>query len=238
MADDAAAPEGELTESTGTELTESPAEASESPQDTTPKTETTPDAADADAETEVADFDAESSESSEGGEATTPAPKRTISHVTLATIVGLVVVVALGGVVGWLGWRANESRHADQQRDLFLQVGRQAAINLTTIDFTDADAAVQRILDSATDTFYDDFSKRSAPFTEVVKQAQSKSAGEVTAAGIESADDESAQVLVAVTVKTSNAGAPEQSPRMWRMRITVKNTGPDEAKVSNVEFVP
>jgi Mce-associated membrane protein len=44
-------------------------------------------------------------------------------------------------------------------------------------------------------------------------------------------------VLVAVTVKTSNAGAAEQEPRAWRMRLTVKKVG-DEAKVSNVEFVP
>jgi len=43
--------------------------------------------------------------------------------------------------------------------------------------------------------------------------------------------------LVAVTVKTSNAGAPEQAPRAWRMRISVQKVG-DEAKVSNVEFVP
>ena len=46
-----------------------------------------------------------------------------------------------------------------------------------------------------------------------------------------------AQVLVAVTVKTSNAGAPDQAPRAWRMRITVQKVG-DEAKVANVEFVP
>jgi Mce-associated membrane protein len=235
MADDAAAPEGELTESTGNELTESSAETSESPDDAnteTTETETTADAGDSDgseaSDGEVADFEAEAA----------AAPKRSISHVTLASIVGLVLVLALGGVVGWLGWRANESRQADEQRELFLQVGRQAAVNLTTIDFNDADNAVQRILDSATGTFYDDFSKRSGPFTEVVRQAQSKSAGEVTAAGIESIDDQSAQVLVAITVKTSNAGAPEQPPRMWRMRLTVQSTGPDEAKVSNVEFVP
>jgi Mce-associated membrane protein len=43
--------------------------------------------------------------------------------------------------------------------------------------------------------------------------------------------------LVAVTVKTSNAGAPEQAPRAWRMRISVKTVG-DEAKVSDVKFVP
>jgi Mce-associated membrane protein len=42
--------------------------------------------------------------------------------------------------------------------------------------------------------------------------------------------------LVAVAVKTSTAGAPEQDPRAWRMRITVQKDG-DQAKVSNVEFV-
>jgi Mce-associated membrane protein len=46
------------------------------------------------------------------------------------------------------------------------------------------------------------------------------------------------QVLVAVTVVTSNRGAPNQQPRSWRMRLTVKKTGDDEAKVSKVEFVP
>jgi Mce-associated membrane protein len=74
-----------------------------------------------------------------------------------------------------------------------------------------------------------------------VKQAQSKSVGTVTSAGIEPAganpDPNQASVLVAVTVKTSNAGAAEQEPRAWRMRLTVKKVG-DEAKVSNVEFVP
>jgi Mce-associated membrane protein len=161
-----------------------------------------------------------------------------MSHVKVAAIIGLVVVLALGGLVGWLGYRAYESHQAEQQRDLFLQVGRQGALNLTTIDFAHADADVQRILDSATDTFYDDFSKRSQPFVDVVKQAQSKSVGTITSAGLESDDNDGGQVLVAVTVKTSNAGAAEQAPRAWRMRIMVKKTGADEAKVSNVEFVP
>jgi Mce-associated membrane protein len=40
-----------------------------------------------------------------------------------------------------------------------------------------------------------------------------------------------------VTVKTANAGAAEQPPRAWRMRIQVQKVA-DQAKVSNVEFVP
>jgi Mce-associated membrane protein len=227
MADDAAAPEGELTEATENPPESSPEETTESPQ------ATDPDRVDGDLDVQEGMLDGVVEE----GDAFVAKPKRTVSHVALATAFGLVIVLALGGLVGWLGWQAYQSHEAEQQRALFLQVGKQAAINLTTIDFAHADTDVKRILDSATDQFYDDFSKRSQPFVDVVKQAQSKSTGEVTSAGVESETGDSAQVLVAVTVKTSNAGAPEQQPRAWRMRISVKKVDND-AKVSNVEFVP
>jgi Mce-associated membrane protein len=61
--------------------------------------------------------------------------------------------------------------------------------------------------------------------------------GTVTEAGLESETANDAQVLVAVTVKTSIASAPEQNPRAWRMRVSVQKVGED-VKVSNVEFVP
>ncbi|OBI73014.1 Mce protein [Mycobacterium sp. E740] len=184
---------------------------------------------------DVADYEAEDADET----VAEPAPvKRRMSHLRLATIVGLVLVVGLGGLVGWLGYRAYESHKADQLQKLFLQVGRQGALNLTTINFEHADADVQRVLDSSTGTFYDDFQKRAGPFVEVVKQAQSKSEGKISEAGLESSNDNEGQVLVAVTVNTTNAGAPEQQPRAWRMRISVQKTGEDEAKVSNVEFVP
>lgn len=235
MADDAASPEGELSQA-------AEAASRDSSLDGTMESPVSPEAVAVDAddriEVPVEDFDAALDADLYQADAPVAAPGQPISHVKLATILGLVAVLALGGLVGWLGWRAYQSREAEQQRALFLQVGKQGAINLTTIDYAHADTDVQRILDSATDTFYDDFSKRSQPFVDVVKQAKSKSSGEVTAAGLESEDADSAQVLVAVTVKTSNAGAPEQAPRAWRMRVTVKKVGDDEAKVSNVEFVP
>jgi Mce-associated membrane protein len=154
-----------------------------------------------------------------------------------ALIVGLVVTVALGALAGWLGLRAHQSHESAQQRAVFLQAARQGALNLTTISYTEVDADIKRILDSSTGAFYDDFQKRSQPFVDVVKQAQSRSVGTITEAGLESMQRDTAQVLVAVSVKTSNAGAAEQQPRGWRMRISVQKLG-DTAKVSNVEFVP
>jgi Mce-associated membrane protein len=215
MADDAATPTGEVSESASAEITDDAAE--------------------------VEDFEAAAEEDGADAEedvAADDAAKPGISQIGLATIVGLVVVVALAGLVGWLGFRTYESRNLEAQRQLFLQVGRQGALNLTTINFEQAEADVQRILDSATGTFYDDFQQRAGPFIEVVKQAQSKSVGTVTEAGLESESDTEAKVLVAVTVQTSNAGAAEQQPRLWRMRVTVEDVGDEQVKVSNVEFVP
>jgi Mce-associated membrane protein len=159
------------------------------------------------------------------------------SPLRLGALVIVSLVVALAALCGWLGYREHQSSDADQLRALLLQVARQGAINLTTIDYEHADTDVQRILDSATGQFHDDFQAQSAPFVEVVKQAKSKSVGTVAEAGLESLDGRQGQVLVSVTVKTSSNGKDEPQPRYWRMRMTVDQVA-DGAKVSKVQFVP
>lgn len=158
------------------------------------------------------------------------------SPLRLALTAGLALIVALAALTGWLGYRTYQAHEADAQRALYLEVGRRAAQNLTTIDWQQADSDVQRVLDVATGTFYDDFQQRAQPFIEVVREAKSKSVGTLGESGVESVSDTEAKVLVAVNVTSQNAGAPEQAPRAWRMRLTVQRVG-DSAKVSNVEFV-
>lgn len=163
-------------------------------------------------------------------------PLGRLSRVGRALVASGVAVAVLAGLTGWLGYRAYDEHEAKDQRTLFVQAARQGAVNLTTISYTEIDTDVQRILDSATGAFRDDFERRSAPFVELVKAAQSKSEGTVTEAGLESQHGDSAQVLVAVAVKSRTA-AGEEAPREWRMRIEVKAVGGD-AKMSNVVFVP
>lgn len=161
----------------------------------------------------------------------------TRSPVRAAMLVGLAVVIALASLAGWLGFHLHHLQQALIGGNANVQVGKQAALNLTTIDWQNADADVRRIIDGATGQFYDDFTKRSQPFIAVVKQTKSTTVGTVIEAALESETDGIAQVLVAVSVKTTNAAVPDQQPRAWRMRISVQHVG-DQPKVSNVEFVP
>lgn len=186
---------------------------------------------------DIDDIDELDEADAEGVDAPADEPAKPKRVRRLAAVLGLVLVVALSALVGWLVVRTHRATDVDERQSQIVQVARQGALNLTTIDWQRADADVQRILDSATGEFYDDFAKRSAPFIKVVKEAKSTSTGSITEAGLESEAGDSAQVLVAVAVKTSNVGAPAQEPREWRMRIAVQKVG-DVMKVSNVEFVP
>jgi Mce-associated membrane protein len=158
------------------------------------------------------------------------------SPTRLAAVVGLASVVALLALVGWLGYQQHAVKSAIQQRNLFLETGKQAATNLTTIDFATADADIARILDSTSGAFHDDFKTRSGPFIDVVRKTQSKSAGKISEAAIESINGNTAQLLIAVNVETKTTAMPQPSSRAWRMRIAVERNG-DSAKVTKVDFV-
>jgi Mce-associated membrane protein len=173
----------------------------------------------------------------EATEASKSRLRQFISDFPRPVAVALILVAAVGGLVGWLGFRSHQALQVQAEDNVYVQTARQAAVNLTTIDYTEADADIKRVLDSTTGAFRDDFQQRSDPFVEVVKQARSKSEGTVTAAGLESVNGNEAQVLLAVSVKTSMPAAPPGPPRNWRMRISVEKVG-DTAKISNVQFVP
>lgn len=166
-----------------------------------------------------------------------PVGKRRDSSLRAAVVAGVVAVVAVGGVAGWLGWRAFQAHQMQNQRAAFLEAGGQAALNLTTIDFTNVDAGVALIVNAATGEFREDFQQRAPAFIDVVKQAQSKSVGTLNAAGVESVDGDRAQILVAMSVKTTTPADTEPQPRAWRMRVSLQETS-DGPKVSDVEFIP
>ncbi|MCX2934076.1 mammalian cell entry protein [Mycobacterium sp. CVI_P3] len=148
---------------------------------------------------------------------------------------GLIVVTLLSALIAWLGIRAHAAEDLRQARAQFLEAGRQSAIMLTTVKHDDVDADTKRIIDSSTGAFLADFRNRSQNFVDTVRRTQSNTEGTVAEAGLESVRTDGADVLVAVSVKTSLAGI-DSPARLWRMRIAVQRTG-DEIKLSNVEFI-
>lgn len=151
-----------------------------------------------------------------------------------ARLVALVAVVAL---FSWLAHRDYQARSADAEQAAMVQAARQGMLNLTTIDHAHADTDVQRILDSSTGAFHDDFAQRAQPFIEAARRAQSTSVGTVADAGLEMASGDLGQVLVAMTVMTANRGVPESQPKNWRTRVTVTKAD-GRFKVAAVEFIP
>lgn len=165
----------------------------------------------------------------------TRAPGR-LTPLRLAGIVGLVLVLALGGAVGWLAYRTYQMQQDADLRTQFVEAGRHGAFSLTNVTWEQADADVQRILDATTGSFYDDMQRRAPSYIEEVKQAQSVSVGTVTEVGLESFSDNQGTVLASVVIESADVGAPDQRPQHWRMRLIVAKVG-DAAKVSAVEFV-
>ena len=156
-------------------------------------------------------------------DSTSSKPRRGSVRSPAATL--LLAATALAAIAGWAGFHAYRSERSDSQGQVFLQVARQGALNLTTIDYQHAQADVARILDASTGTFHDEFQSRSQPFIDVVTKAQSTSTGTISEAALESVDgDRSAQALVAVQVAISNKGA-DPTRHGWRMRIVVDRNG-------------
>ena len=153
-----------------------------------------------------------------------------------ALAVGVLLVAVLGGLAGWLGSTAYQDRESDRNREVLLTAARQCATNLTSLDYTQVESDVRRILDCSTGGFRVEFDGRSASLIDVVKRSQSTSAGTVTEAGLESVNGDEGIALVAVTVRTVVAGQGDDRPRSLRMRLTVTREG-GEAKVARVDFV-
>ncbi len=150
----------------------------------------------------------------------------------LLAVVLLVAVFASFGTV-----RTNSTASALPDWQPYVDAGKTVALALTTVDYRTVDRDVQRILDNATGTFYDNFKSKSAEFTQVVLNAQSTSTGTIDEARLDSYDDGVARVFVGLTVTTINAGRPAEAPRQWRLLITVHEIG-DSYKASGVEFLP
>lgn len=119
----------------------------------------------------------------------------------------------------------------------FVDAARTGVTALLTIDHTRAKDDVRRILELSTGSFRDDFARRADDFIKTAELSKAVTKGSISAAALESAEADTAVVLVAASSQVTNANGAKEDPRPWRMSVTVTRDG-DNVKMSDVEFVP
>lgn len=158
---------------------------------------------------------------------------------TVAASVAIIVIVAALAASGYMIKQHNDAVRQRQHVAEFAGAARQGVVTLTSLDFNDAKAGVQHILENSTGSFKDDFIKMADDFTKVVEQSKVISQGSVQAAAVDldTMTNDSAVVLVASTSEITNAAGAKQDPRNYRLIVTVARDG-GQLKIAKVEFVP
>jgi Mce-associated membrane protein len=153
-----------------------------------------------------------------------------------AKVAAIALICAFAGLSAYMLWQDHEAAQRQQRAASFIAGARQGIVNMTSLDFNRAKEDVQRVIDSSTGQFRDDFQQRAKDFVTVVEQSKVVTQGTVTEAAIESMDSHSASVLVSATSRITNSAGAKDEPRMWRLRVTVTEEG-GQYKMSKVDFI-
>lgn len=119
----------------------------------------------------------------------------------------------------------------------FIAAASQGVVALLSIDYANARADVQRVIDLSTGTFKEDFVKNADDFIKTAEGSKSVTLGSISAAALESASGDTGIVSVAAKSEMTNSIGARRDSRSWRMNVTVTRDG-GQLKTSNVEFVP
>ncbi|CAN5572138.1 hypothetical protein BH09ACT7_BH09ACT7_15520 [soil metagenome] len=155
----------------------------------------------------------------------------------VAVGVAVIALVALLTLSGLMIWSHHKFTQREQLADRFGTGARQGVINLMSLNFNNGQADLQRVLDTTTGSFHDDFEKSQKDFLTVMQDSKVVTSTAVTSTAIESMTDDSAVVLLTATSQVANNASQQPSPRSWRLSVTV-NKVDNQIKMSKVEFVP
>lgn len=167
--------------------------------------------------------DTEATEVSEDTEepAAEEAPARrefTFSWPVLAGAAALLVVLLAATVV--FGWMLLAKSGEESARESALATATSYAVTVTSYDYQDIDTNVADVLDGATGDFRDQYAGASEQLQKLITKAKATATGEVVHAGVKSASDDRAEVLLFVDQTVTNAGA--KKPQVDRSRMLLR----------------
>jgi Mce-associated membrane protein len=152
----------------------------------------------------------------------------------LAGLLVLLVLLVAGGVV--LGTRWAQASETEDRYDAVLDAARAEALAFTTLDHRTVEEDTQRVLDGATGAFERQFRSSLDQLTALATENESVSTGKVLSAGVVSADEDSARVIVVADSTVSNVNTPSPQPRHYRIQLDLVRQG-DTWLTSDLQFV-
>jgi Mce-associated membrane protein len=205
----------------------------------------------AEVEAEAAEVEAEAAEveaEAEADETPETAERESVGRLTkwrrrlpslsaTSKVAAIILILCFAGASGYMLWQHRDTTQRAQRAANFVAGARQGVVNMTSLDFNKAKEDVQRVIDSSTGEFRDDFQRRAKDFATVVEQSKVVTQGTVNVAALESMDEHSGLVLVSATSRITNSAGAKDEPRVWRLRVTVTEDG-GQYKMSKVDFVP
>jgi len=160
------------------------------------------------------------------------------SRRAVIAIVGLVLLVALLATATAVLWPQVWQRDREQARDeALLGAARQTVSDLLTVDQVNPQASLDRLRREATGEFTQQVVSESDIFIQAVTGSKVSSTGSISAAGIRTATDDEASVLVTAASMVHNSQAPGGQPRQYRILLELRHEGPAWL-VSKLDFLP
>lgn len=135
-------------------------------------------------------------------------------------VVGALLLAAIGSGVAF-GLLFMQRADLDAARGTALDTARGYAVTLTTYDYKRADQGIADVLDGATGEFRDQYSGASGALRQLITRAKATAKGTVLNAGVQSASEDRAEVLVFVDQSVTNAGEKRETDRN-RMLLTLE----------------
>ncbi|MBF6236104.1 hypothetical protein IU474_03320 [Nocardia otitidiscaviarum] len=142
----------------------------------------------------------------------------------IVAVAAVLLAVALMGGTGYLVHLRGEIAAENTLRADYVQTAKQAMLNITNISAETASDDIKRVLEVTSGELAAEYEQRKDDYAGIVQKAEVRAKGEVIDAAIESSDDHSAIVLVAVKQTLTNAGAEGPQQRQFRFRVTITHT--------------
>lgn len=165
----------------------------------------------------VDDVEAEAPDAEEAATEDPPNGRRELTLSTpLAIGLAVLLVAALAAAIvfGWLLLSRSDDQGA---REEALATARSYAVTVTSYDYQELDENFADGLDGATGEWRDKYSGASEKLKALITKAKATATGEVVAAGVKSASEDRAEVLLFVDQEVTNAVA--KKPQVDRNRI-------------------